>query len=198
MPYKDKNKLKEYQKKHYQNNKDAYKESAKSNREKAFDLVWNLKTGKECKCGENDPNCLDFHHLDGKIASLTQAAKNRWSEKRILEEVEKCVLLCANCHLKLHPVENKTENPKGTTLRFRRNRDWLELYKQNCKCSKCGEPDTACLVFHHIGKKKACISTLVDSGYSVNAILEELKKCICLCAKCHRKLHNGNKWNTVL
>jgi len=28
-----------------------------------------------------------------------------WSRKRILDEVAKCIVLCANCHRKMHWVE---------------------------------------------------------------------------------------------
>jgi len=65
-----------------------------------------LKSSKRCeRCGEADPDCLEFHHRDptkkeidlGYIVSCAS-----WSRERILEEVAKCDALCANCHLKHH------------------------------------------------------------------------------------------------
>src|SRR5205807_7072951 len=47
-------------------------------------------------CGERDPVVLDFHHLHGKTFNINRAYQ--CSIKRILEELAKCVLLCANCH----------------------------------------------------------------------------------------------------
>ena len=64
-----------------------------------------LKSTKPCKrCGESDPDCLQFHHRDprSKKMTLARAVNGAWSRERILEEVEKCDVLCANCHLKHH------------------------------------------------------------------------------------------------
>lgn len=54
-------------------------------------------------CGEDNKCCLDFHHLDpnlkeGAIASI----KGRVSSEEIQAEINKCVVLCANCHRKVH------------------------------------------------------------------------------------------------
>jgi hypothetical protein len=56
------------------------------------------------RCGENDPACLDFHHRDPatKDMDLASVVHRGWSKARIFEEVAKCVVLCANCHRKLH------------------------------------------------------------------------------------------------
>lgn len=63
-----------------------------------------LKSYLKCNhCGENDPVCLEFHHLnpetkDGEIGALS----SRWSLKRLQSEISKCIVLCANCHRKEH------------------------------------------------------------------------------------------------
>jgi hypothetical protein len=60
--------------------------------------------GGGCKfCGYNKCcGALDFHHIkenkDEGIASLIKNA----SKQKILKELEKCILLCANCHRELH------------------------------------------------------------------------------------------------
>jgi hypothetical protein len=48
--------------------------------------------------------CLQFHHIDPgtKEIELSTAISRGWSKKRILAEVAKCIVLCANCHLKHH------------------------------------------------------------------------------------------------
>lgn len=58
-----------------------------------------------CKvCGEDDIACLDFHHIDPstKDKSLASVVTNGWSKERILNEIEKCEVLCSNCHRKFH------------------------------------------------------------------------------------------------
>ena len=68
--------------------------------------VWwrELKATKRCeRCGESDPDCLQFHHRDPATKEVTLSnAIIRWSREHILAEVAKCEVLCANCHLKHH------------------------------------------------------------------------------------------------
>ena len=70
-----------------------------------------LKGTKSClQCGESAPECLHFHHRDPseKEVDLAKiASSGQWSKERILGEVAKCDVLCANCHLKYHWEERK-------------------------------------------------------------------------------------------
>jgi hypothetical protein len=59
-------------------------------------------------CGYNKfPECIHFHHLDPKIKEmkLGDAINNpgkKNSLENILRELDKCIVLCANCHMALH------------------------------------------------------------------------------------------------
>jgi hypothetical protein len=64
-----------------------------------------LKSGRECeRCGERRPHCLQFHHVDAedKDTEVATAVGYGFSRERIIAEVAKCIVLCANCHLKHH------------------------------------------------------------------------------------------------
>lgn len=69
-----------------------------------------LKSFKtECSiCGYSKcKNALDFHHLDSdeKEYTLSNLRGRKWSEHtKILidSEVEKCIIVCANCHREIH------------------------------------------------------------------------------------------------
>lgn len=68
----------------------------------------------------------------------------------------------------------------------------LEVYsgwKKTLKCKCCGESDHNCLDFHHVvpGDKEIKISTAIGRG--AKAVVNELKKCVVVCANCHRKIH---------
>jgi len=60
--------------------------------------------GKCVKCGYN--KCiaaLEFHHLDPAQKDFNLARKGyTFSWDRVREEVEKCILVCANCHREIH------------------------------------------------------------------------------------------------
>lgn len=55
-------------------------------------------------CGEDHPATLDLHHRDAsaKEHSIRDMLDSPYSQKRILAEIAKCVVLCSNCHRKLH------------------------------------------------------------------------------------------------
>ena len=67
--------------------------------------------GDKCmKCGESRMYTLDFHHKDRneKENALSVLLKDS-RYKQFFEELEKCILLCSNCHREFHFLEN-TQN----------------------------------------------------------------------------------------
>ncbi len=63
----------------------------------------NFKNSLKCaRCPESDSRCLDFHHIDPttKEFTVSQMIHGGHSPKSILREIEKCIVLCANCHRK--------------------------------------------------------------------------------------------------
>lgn len=67
----------------------------------------------------------------------------------------------------------------------------LEEYKKTCTCEHCGSTDYRTFEFHHRdpSEKDGEISKMVISRFAWKKILEEIKKCLCLCANCHRIVH---------
>ena len=51
-------------------------------------------------CGENHEAVLELHHTDPTVKDVHPSDST--SRKIFYEEVEKCIVLCANCHRKLH------------------------------------------------------------------------------------------------
>lgn len=58
-------------------------------------------------CKENNPVCLDFHHKNKNSKTLgisSMIGRHRvWAT--IENEISKCIVVCANCHRKIHAGE---------------------------------------------------------------------------------------------
>lgn len=70
------------------------------------------KGGKCSICGyKKCAKALEFHHVrtEGKDFGISEKGYTR-SWKKVREELDKCVLICANCHRELH--ENLTQLPR--------------------------------------------------------------------------------------
>lgn len=86
---------------------DQYKKWSRTKLENRAKRFLDYKSTLKClTCGENDPICLDFHHegnekAEGGVARL--ATHSSWN--KVMEEVNKCVVLCSNCHRKKHRDE---------------------------------------------------------------------------------------------
>lgn len=68
-------------------------------------LIQSIKLASRCLfCGEDRPQCLDFHHRDPSTKRYTIAAMRvgRYATPALMAEVAKCVILCANCHRLVH------------------------------------------------------------------------------------------------
>lgn len=70
------------------------------------------------------------------------------------------------------------------------NKKFINRYKMLCGCKHCGEKDAVVLDLHHVDptQKDATMVELV--GCSRSTIKEEIRKCIVLCANCHRREHH--------
>lgn len=151
----------------------------------------------ECKrkegcdnCGDTRPAVLDFHHENPaeKELAIVEMITYGFGRDTLHNEMVKCTVLCANCHRSTHidwPAEN--EAIAGSEA----SRAWVYRYKQSSEgCSRCGETDPRCLVFHHVrGDKRMSVSRMVSDGYARSAIADEIEKCELLCANCHRMEH---------
>ena len=52
-------------------------------------------------CSEKDPIVLEFDHItNNKSYDISKMINNRWSPQKVLEEINKCQVRCANCHRK--------------------------------------------------------------------------------------------------
>ncbi len=81
-------------------------ENVKAFRKKRKEFLLDYKGGKCEICGyDKCIAALEFHHLDSRKKDFSIGDSNVLREKnleKMLKEVDKCILVCANCHRELH------------------------------------------------------------------------------------------------
>src|SRR5258708_29735036 len=92
-----------YVRNHYYENKEYYLKKAHRNnaslREKVRNYLWKYLSSHYCKdCGEKDILVLEFDHKGNKYKEIARMITGRYSLARVINEVEKCEVRCANCH----------------------------------------------------------------------------------------------------
>lgn len=122
MPLKDRAlaraRQKIYSSNHYQRNRERLKAEAvvgkRNGRRRAKEFVTEYKANHGCTdCGYSNPLALDFHHLRDKEANIGDAVVRGWALRRLMEEIAKCIVLCANCHRIRTHEEREQRNGKG-------------------------------------------------------------------------------------
>jgi hypothetical protein len=62
------------------------------------------KGGKCVRCGYSKYiGALEFHHIDPSKKDFTISHLKRYTfNKKVIDELDKCILVCANCHREIH------------------------------------------------------------------------------------------------
>lgn len=89
--------------KNYYDNSPVEKDrlTAKAEKEKAElrKIIIDAKAVPCADCGQQYPSyVMDFDHLRDKSFSIGNAAQRGWSKIKVLAEIEKCEVVCSNCH----------------------------------------------------------------------------------------------------
>jgi hypothetical protein len=160
----------------------------------AFIDTWSKKIkainhlgGKCQKCNNTNVFHLTFHHRDKteKESKISDIRDNRWSE--ILKEINKCDLLCRNCHMELHHDEYLIKESST------RNNKKIFLEIKGTLCELCGyDKCNSSLVFHHVNpdeKEFRLAEIKIKFDTNVEKIMNELNKCQLLCQNCHQEIH---------
>ncbi len=92
----------EYGKEHYAANRQLYIDRARTQKDKlrldrALYLIEYFTSHPCVDCGERDPIVLEFDHVRDKAFAIGgKLCTRNW--RSILSEIEKCEVVCANCH----------------------------------------------------------------------------------------------------
>jgi hypothetical protein len=170
---------------------DWHKDNRKRRAIVARSHVNDIKSNTRCSdCGlMYDPVCLDFDHIKDKNKDVS-ILTHRYSVATILNEIDKCDVVCANCH-RLR-TETRRVN-KVATPAVGRSRDAIRAFilsKKSKPCTDCHE------TFHHVvmdfdhismtQTKVMSISRMIAYRSGIKTIEAEISKCELVCANCHR------------
>jgi hypothetical protein len=84
---------------HYSNNKRQYLDRNLRSYMKRRELVRQIKSRACADCGIQYPfYVMDFDHREGETKEYELNRIDRMTTRAILREIEKCDVVCANCH----------------------------------------------------------------------------------------------------
>ena len=113
MPYKDpevrRRQQRKYAKSYYAKNREQVIQKSKLSRRAMVRRYYEYKKNLSCiSCGFTHHVALDFHHVEKKPSNVTvtNLVRDGHSWERIIKEIAKCVVLCANCH-RVHHFEER-------------------------------------------------------------------------------------------
>lgn len=74
--------------------------SRNTKRAKLWAAIQEYKLTVGCQmCGySRHPRALQFDHLRDKLGNVSDLVRSDYGEKTVWAEIEKCQVLCANCH----------------------------------------------------------------------------------------------------
>ena len=87
--------------------------------------------------------------------------------------------------------ERKNSIRKANKIFIEKTKEFVNNYKEEKGCFKCGDKRHYVLDFHHVddSDKEFNIANKVNRGISIQTIMLEINKCEVVCANCHRELH---------
>lgn len=100
----------EYKRKWHQENKERRLAAKKARRDKIYEWFDEYKSSLKCvKCGFDNPIALDFHHIDSKEKenSIATMVHDGCTKEKLIEEMQKCIVICSNCHRILHNTKEE-------------------------------------------------------------------------------------------
>ena len=78
---------------------DYRREWARQRRGESYSYINKYKSDNGCTdCGETDWRVLEFDHLRDKFMDVSKMVARCFTLDKIREEIEKCEVVCANCH----------------------------------------------------------------------------------------------------
>jgi 5-methylcytosine-specific restriction endonuclease McrA len=138
---------------------------------------------KPCKdCGKIFPHpAMEFDHLPGVDKKFKIGQAGTRSKDAIKKELEKCELVCSNCH------RIRTKARKQSSRRATKLVDYIVSLKENKKCVDCNKVyPYECLQFDHLKPKEKLFNVAMPPASATKEDIDkEIAKCEIVCNCCH-------------
>lgn len=180
-----------------------------NNRNRAILFYRESLSTEECvTCGEDNPNVLEYDHVYGiKKKGVYVLVNSGYSNVVIQKEMDKCEIVCRNCHMIRTRSGADSESPflkslylyvneihengisEFLTKTNARIKKAFSLYvRMNAECIDCRVEDFRVLEFDHVfGTKILCVNELCnDKRYTLSEVVDEIEKCEVVCRNCHK------------
>ena len=133
---------------------------------------------KICSICKIEKDFQEFHKNSSKKSgyqSYCKACRQNHSKNLYANDVN-------NIRNRLRVIKKRTRD---------NNRIFIQKYKRFCGCKLCGFKVPVALDFHHLDptEKDKNVGDLMS--FSTQKLKEEIRKCVVLCANCHRMVHAG-------
>ena len=183
----------------YAANREKEIERVRSRQAATLEFLRDLRRRPCQECGGTFPPwVMDFDHRDPteKCFNVTNSRAMLMSRPRLLEEIAKCDIVCANCHAaRTYRWLLGCDRPgSGTSPRIEEKRRYwrnhAKLLEQlrDVPCADCANrfPSYVMQFDHRDPSNKKYTVTRMIGRAGRAKILEEAMKCDIVCANCHR------------
>jgi hypothetical protein len=175
--------------------KDLEKSREQTNKRRAERVKWfrDLKSNIPCAdCGMiYEPCCMDYDHVPEKGLKHKVVSKmvlDNTPINKILEEIDKCDLVCLLCHNKR--TSDRFDEKLGKERKYKkntqRNINIINKFKNNA-CVICKNKYELCnMQVDHIDPSTKLYDVCQLKNHKTETLILELAKCQVICAMCHR------------
>ncbi len=183
---------------YYKAHRNEELERVRGRQRNAVEFLRNLRSVPCADCGRQfPPYAMDFDHKEsGRKTFWVLQRAGSVSHERLMAELEKCDIVCANCHRArtharaMEGRQLRIEAGHTPIIESRRRREQTALMQKlrDVPCADCQErfPFFAMDFDHRDPTKKSFELTRMLGRLATERLLEEATKCDIVCANCHR------------
>ena len=135
--------------------------------------------------------------MDSKVCPRCNVEKKFSDFHKSTKKRDGLQVNCKTCRKEVDRNSYLNSESRRLAIKTRRdtnkkyNSELIYRYKRFCGCHFCSENEPVSLDFHHLNPDEMDLNVSVAVSYSIKCLRKEVRKCVVLCANCHRKVHAG-------